>query len=303
MHPDWERTRTLVRRLRWPLLKPLAHRPNGDERSRLLGSGVEFAAVREYQPGDDVRRIDWNLTARFNTAYVREAQADGALDVWLLVDVSGSVDWGTAECLKRYRAIELAAVATHLLGRHGNRIGLLLFADHPVALVPPGRGRIHLERVVSTVNRHPRSTARGATDLAGALAGLERAARTPGLVIVVSDFQVPDGWTAPLRRLAQRHEVVAARLRDPRETDLPDIGVVTFEDPETGDQLTVDTGDERLRERFAGAAAEQSRRIESALLACGVDQFVLETDRPLLPALAAFQEARKRRQVVRGPRI
>jgi uncharacterized protein (DUF58 family) len=300
MQPEWERTRTLLRRLHWPLVKPLANRPNGDERSALLGPGVEFATVREYQPGDDVRRIDWNLTARLNTPYVREAHADGAIDVWLLVDVSGSVDWGTGECLKRYRAIELAAVTAQLLGHRGNRVGLVLFAERPVAVVPQGRGRLHLDRVIGTLNRHPRSTARLATDLTGALQLLERLARRPSLLVVVSDFLVPTGWTAVLRRLSQRHEVVAARLIDPREVALPDVGIVVLEDPETGEQLTVDTHDRRLRERFAAAAAEQTRRIDATLSACGVDRFVLDTDRPFLPALAAFLESRKGRRAARG---
>jgi uncharacterized protein (DUF58 family) len=300
MPHEWEATRTLLRRLRWTVVKPLATRLNGDERSRLVGSGVEFAAVRDYQPGDDVRRIDWNLTARTNTPHIREAQAEGAIDVWLVVDVSGSVDWGTAECLKRYRAIELAAVTGQLLGRHGNRLGLLLFADRSVALVPPGNGRAHLERVVGTLRLHPRSTARGATDLAGALQSMSRLARRPSLIVVASDFLVADGWAKPLRMLAQRHEVVAARLRDPREVDLPDVGLTTFEDPETGAQLTVNTSDRRLRERFAAAAVEQSRRIETTLVGCGVDHVVLDTDRPLLPVLATFLEARRRRRGARG---
>ena len=182
MQPDWEQTRALVRRLRWTVIEPLARRPNGDERSRLVGPGVEFASVREYQPGDDVRCIDWNLTARLNTPYVREAQAEGALDVWLAVDVSGSVDWGTAECLKRYRAVELAAVTGQLLGRHANRLGLLLFADRPVGLIPPGQGRMHLDRLISTLRLHPRSAARGATDLTGALEHLDRLARRTGWI-------------------------------------------------------------------------------------------------------------------------
>src|ERR1700737_3706605 len=125
MAAEWELTRTLLRRLRWSIIQPLATRLNGDERSRLVGAGVEFAAVREYQPGDDIRRIDWNLTARSNTPYIREAQVDGAIDVWLVVDVSPSVDWGTGLCLECYRAIELAAVIGQLLGHHGNRLGLL----------------------------------------------------------------------------------------------------------------------------------------------------------------------------------
>ena len=300
MQPEWERTRTLLRRLHWPLVKPIANRPNGDERSSLIGPGVEFATVREYQPGDDVRRIDWNLTARLNTPYVREAHADGAIDVWLLVDVSGSVDWGTGECMKRYRAIELAAVTAQLLGHRGNRVGLVLFAERPVAVIPPGRGRLHLDRVVGTLNRHPRSAARSTTDLTGALQLLERLARRPSLMVVVSDFLVPEGWASVLRRLSQRHEVVAARLTDPREVDLPDIGIVVLEDPETGEQLSVDTHDRRLRERFAAAAAEQSRRIDSTLIGCGVDRFILDTDRPFLPALAAFLESRKGRRAARG---
>jgi uncharacterized protein (DUF58 family) len=297
--PDWEPTRSLLRRLHWTVVKPLATRLNGDERSRLVGPGVEFAGVRDYQPGDDVRRIDWNLTARTNTPFVREAQAEGSLDVWLVVDVSGSVDWGTAECLKRNRAIELAAVAGQLLGGHGNRLGLVLFADKPVVVIPPAAGRAHLERVVGRVRLQPRSTARGATDLAGALTTINKLARRASLIVLTTDFLVADGWVSPLKLLAQRHEVVAARLADPRERQLPDIGTVTFEDPESGDQLTVDTGDARLRERFAQAAAAQAQRINTALLACGVDQVVLDTDAPMLQALAGFLDARRRRRGLR----
>jgi uncharacterized protein (DUF58 family) len=213
MAAEWESTRTLLRRLRWSLVRPLATRLNGDERSRLVGAGVEFAGVREYQPGDDVRRIDWNLTARSNTPFVREAQADGAIDVWLVVDVSQSVDWGTGLCLKRYRAIELAAVAGQLLGRHGNRLGLLLFADRPIGLVPPASGRAHLERVVGRLRLQPRSSSRGPTDLGGALNATSRLARRPSLIVVTSDFLVPDGWTAPLRLLATRSSRPACATR------------------------------------------------------------------------------------------
>jgi uncharacterized protein (DUF58 family) len=299
MAGEWEPTRTLLRRLRWSLVHPLATRLNGDERSRLVGPGVEFAGVREYQPGDDIRRIDWNLTARSNTPFIREAQADGAIDVWLVVDVSPSVDWGTGLCLKRYRAIELAAVAGQLLARHGNRLGLLLFADRPLGIVPPATGRAHLERVVGRLRMHPRSRSRGPTDLRGALEAVRRLARRPSLIVVTSDFLVPDGWAEALRLLAQRHEVVAARLRDPRESDLPDVGLVTFEDPETGEQLTVNTSSKRLRERFAQAAAAQAERIKTSLTECGVDQVVLGTDEDTLPALAAFLDARRRRRGAR----
>jgi uncharacterized protein (DUF58 family) len=235
MTADWESTRMLLRRLHWAVVRPLATRLNGDERSKRAGPGVEFAGVREYQPGDDVRRIDWNLTARADRAFVREAHAERALDVWLVVDVSASVDWGTAECLKRYRAIELAAITGQLVGHHGNRLGLLLFAEHPLDVEPPGAGHGHLERVVGRL-----------------------------------------------------------RLSDPRETGLPDIGVVTFEDPETAEQLTVDTGDPGLRERFNAAATAQTQRIDAALSACDVDHFTLSTDTSILPTLAAFVDLRRR---------
>lgn len=284
----------LLRRLRWTLARPLATRLGGDERSRLAGPGVEFDSVREYQPGDDVRRIDWNATARADRAYVREARAERAVDVWLVADVSPSIDWGTAECLKRYRAIELAATATQVLGRHGNRLGLLLFADRPLDVVPPSAGRAHLERVVGRLRLEPRRAARGATDLVAALRSIGSLARRPSLIVLISDFLVPDGWTWPLRLLARRHEVVAARLSDPRESSLPDVGVVTFEDPETGEQLTVDTGNTDLRERFRAAAEAQARRIDATLTACGVEHLRLATDAPLLPALAAFLDARRR---------
>src|ERR1700730_10820107 len=185
MPPEWEPTRMLLRRLRWRVIKPLATRLNGDERSRRVGPGVEFAGVRDYQPGDDIRRIDWNLTARANTPFVREAQIEAALDVWLVADVSGSVDWGTGLCLKRYRAIELAAVASQLLGRHGNRLGLLMFADRPVGFVPPAAGHAHLERVVGRLRAEPRSSSRGPTDLSAALTAIGRLARRPSLIVVI----------------------------------------------------------------------------------------------------------------------
>jgi uncharacterized protein (DUF58 family) len=292
----WEPTHLLLRRLRWTVLRPLACRPSGDERSKLAGPGVEFAGLREYQPGDDVRRIDWNATARSDRAFVREAQAERALDVWLAVDVSPSIDWGTATCLKRERAIELAATAGQVLGRHGNRLGLLLFADRPLGVVPPGAGRAHLERVVGRLRLAPRTPARGATDLAAAVRSIGTLARRPALIVLVSDFLAPDecGWTGALRRLARRHEVVAAWLTDPRETSLPDVGIVTFEDPETGEQLTVDTGDAGIRERFGAAALAQAQRLEASFEACGVDHLRLQTAAPLLPALAAFLDARRR---------
>ena len=171
-----------------------------------------------------------------------------------------------------------------------------MFAAQPVGFVPPGAGHAHLERVVGRLRSEPRSTSRGPTDLSAALTTISRLARRPSLIVVLSDFLVPDGWSTPLRMLARRHEVVAARLQDAHERDLPDVGLLTFEDPETGEQLTVDTSDRRLRERFKQAAAEQAQRIDQKLAGAGVDQVVLSTDAALLPSLASFLDTRRRRR-------
>jgi uncharacterized protein (DUF58 family) len=292
--PETPSTRLLLRRLRWSVLRPLAQRANGDERSRLSGPGVEFAQVREYQPGDDVRRIDWQLTARSDRPYVREAHDDRGLDIWLVVDVSPSIDWGTAQGSKRDLAVELSAVAGELLGHRGNRVGLILFAENVVGIVPPGAGHAHVERIVGRLRDEPRRPVSGPTDLTGVLTVLPRLVRRASMVVLVTDFLVPSGWAERLRSLARRHEVIGVRVQDPREMGIPDVGVVTFEDPETGAQLTVDTGNVRLRQRFREAAAAQSMQIDATLRSCGVEVVHLGTDGGLLLAMTSFLDARRR---------
>lgn len=291
----------LVRRLEWTVLRPLAVHLGGRERTLLRSPGMELAELREYQPGDDVRYIDWNVTARTDRPYVRESHAERALDAWLLLDLSASVDWGTASCLKRERALEFAAVAGQLLCRHGNRLGALLFAERPLGLVPPAGGRASALRLLARLQGEPTRWRSGPTDLVGALELAHRVIRHRALILVVSDFLVPEGWQTALARLAYRHEVVAVRLTDPRERELPDIGLVTLEDPETGAQLVVDTGDRRLRERFRAAAQEQARRLRDELWACGVDLLELDTAEAVLPALRRFLELRRQRRTARGP--
>jgi len=250
--------------------------------------------VREYQPGDDVRRIDWQLTARSDRPYVREAHDDRGLDIWLVVDVSPSIDWGTAQGTKRDLAVELAAVAGELLGHRGNRVGLILFAEKIVGIVPPGAGHAHVDRIVGRLRDEPRRPVCGPTDLTSALTVLPRLVRRASMVVLVTDFLVPDGWAERLRSLSHRHEVIGVRVHDQREVDIPDVGVLTFEDPETGAQLTVDTGDARLRERFREAAARQSTQIDATLRSCGVEVVNLGTDGGLLSAMASFLDARRR---------
>jgi uncharacterized protein (DUF58 family) len=295
MRPESSSVRSLLRRMRWSVARPLARRMNGEERSLLLGPGVEFAQVREYQPGDDVRRIDWQLTARSDRPYVRESHDERGLDIWLVVDVSPSVDWGTDQATKREVAVELSALAGELLGHRGNRVGLLLFAEEVLGVVAPGTGRAHVERLVGRVRDEPRRSASGPTDLAGVLSTLPKLLKRPSMIVLVTDFLVADGWAERLRPLAHRHEVVAIRLEDRREMDLPDIGVVTFEDPETGAQLTADTADANLRERFREAALRQSTGIDATLRSCGVEVLHLGTDGQLLGAMAGFLDGRRRR--------
>ena len=301
---DAERPDQLLRRLQWTVLQPLATRLGGDERSRLRGPGLELAEVREYQPGDDVRQIDWNITARTERPYVREAYAERGLDVWLVVDLSASLAWGTAQCLKRDRAIEMAAIAGQLLGRRGNRIGALAFAERPLALIPPAAGRTHLLRLLGTLGtiegQHSTRSQQGSTDLRAALDQIAVIARRHALIVIISDMLVADGWQAALGKLAQRHELIVARLSDPREGALPDIGLVALEDPETGGQLLINTSDRSLRERFAQAAREQATAIERTIAASGADHLQLSTDAALLPALVRFLSLRDTRRRLRA---
>jgi uncharacterized protein (DUF58 family) len=290
----------LLRRLRWPVLRRLAVHPGGDEPSRLRGAGIEYADVREYQPGDDPRSIDWNLTARSDRTYVRESVPDRGADVWLLVDTSRSLDWGTARCLKRQLVLELAAAAGQLLVRHGNRIGAVLFDQQVQAVARPAAGRTGLLRLIAQIQAAPVGLpVGGPTDLGRVLLEAGRLIRRPSVVIVISDFLVPDGWEQALSSLALRHEVVAAVIADPREREIPDVGMVTFEDPETGRQLLVDTGSKRLRERFRRAAEEQRLTLERKLVGAGAGVAQLSTEQDLVPQLLDF--FLRRRAQRRGP--
>jgi uncharacterized protein (DUF58 family) len=291
----------VLRRLRWPLLRRLAIHPGGDERSRLRGTGIEYSDVREYQPGDDPRSIDWNLSARSDKTYVRESLPDRGADVWLLVDTSRSLDWGTARCLKRQTSLELAAAASHLLARHGNRIGALLF-DHRIhTVLRPASGRSALLRLVATVERGLAAESDAEpTDMTAVLTEASRLIRRSALIVLISDFMVPTGWEPTLGVLALRNEVVAAWISDPREREIPDVGLVTFEDPETRRQLMVDTTSAKLRRRFKEAAEQQRLDLNARLVGSGAAVAELTTGEDLLPQLVSFFE--RRRVEARGPR-
>ena len=286
----------LMRRARWPVLRRLGFHPGGDEQSRFRGVGIEYSDVREYQAGDDPRSIEWNITARSDRPYVRESLPDRGLDAWMLIDVTRSLDWGTARCLKRQLGLEFAAAVGQLLIARGNRVGALLFDERVRAIVPPLSGRTALLRLIARVEREAQDPA-SSTNLGRALTEAGRLIRKPSLVIVITDFMTADGWQRPLSSLAMRHEVIAAWVTDPREREIPDVGVVTFEDPESGQQILVDTGDARLRLRFESAADTQREAIRTDLQRARAAIAELSTVADLVPQLVRFI---KQREAQRG---
>lgn len=289
----------LLRRSRWPVLRRLGFHPGGDERSSLRGAGLEYSDVREYQAGDDPRTIEWNVTARSDRPYVRESLPDRGLDAWLLVDITRSLDWGTARCLKRQLALEFSAVVGQLLIGRGNRVGALLFDDRVISIIPPSAGRTALLQLIARLERMTEA-AGGPTDLGRALTEAGRLIRRPSMVILISDFMTPAGWQQPMSSLSIRHEVVAVWVTDPREHEIPDVGVVAFEDPESGEQILVDTRSAHLRERFRNAAAEQRETIRAELRRARAAIAEMSTDAELVPQLVAFI---KRREAQRGHRL
>jgi len=293
----------LLRRSRWPVLRRLGFHPGGDERSSLRGAGLEYSDVREYQAGDDPRTIEWNITARSDRPFVRESLPDRGLNVWLLVDITRSLDWGTARCLKRQLALEFSAVVGQMLIGRGNRLGALLFDDHVRSIIPPSAGRTALLQLIARMEQtadgqqfpSPSGGRRGggSTDLGRALTEAGRLIRRPSMMVLISDFMTPGGWQQPLSALAIRHEVVAVWITDPREHEIPDVGVVTFEDPESGEQILVDTRSAHLRARFQEAAAAQRKTIRADLLRARAAVAELSTAAETVPQLVAFIKQRE----------
>jgi uncharacterized protein (DUF58 family) len=260
----------------------------GDYRSVLLGDGTELAQVRPYVPGDDVRRIDWNVTARTRVPHVRVQLAERVLVTWLVLDTSASMQFGTAERRKADVAEGVALAVGHVATRRGNRLGLVTFGDsHPRSL-PPKQGRIGLIGLLAGLREEPDAGTVGATSLGEAFARTAALARQRAAVVVVSDFRGPLDWRRPLLDVSARHDVVAVEIRDPREQELPNAGALWLVDPETGRQLRVDTRSPRLRARFAAAAAEERAEVARVLANAGARHVVLATSGDWLRSLAVF---------------
>lgn len=266
----------------------------GDHRSSLLGRGTELAQVRPYVAGDDVRMIDWNVTARTGETHVRVHLAERVLVTWIALDASPSMTFGTAERRKADVALGVALAVGHAASIRGNRVGMVAFGGPEERIAPPRQGRVGLVGLLLALRDAHEPGAVAGSALGSALARLAAAARQRALVVIVSDFRGPRDWRRPLLDLAGRHEVLAVEIRDPREQELVPAGVMHLVDPETGRRLRVDTGDARLRERFAAAATEERRSVARELAGAGVAHVVLSTDGDWLRRLTVFVRRKHR---------
>jgi uncharacterized protein (DUF58 family) len=303
----------LLRKLEWTVLRRLDGILQGDYRTVLRGAGVDLADLREYQHADDVRHIDWNVTARLQTPYVRQFIEDRDLTAWFLLDLSGSIDFGSADVTKLGLSAGFVAALARVITRHGNRVGAVLYGRQVEGVLPPGATRTHVLRLVQQMRRprppekltpqeakarrrgKGRDAVRPGTRLGDLLKAAAGIVRRRSLVFVVSDFISEPGWVEALGRLARRHEVVAVRLVDPAELALPDVGLVTVEDAETGEQLFIDASDPAFRERYAQIAEQQEAELIDQLARSGADILELSTDEDLLEALLRFVDLRRQR--------
>jgi uncharacterized protein (DUF58 family) len=291
----------VLRRLQIDITRRLDGMLHGDHEGLVPGRGSEPGDTRAYEPGDDVRRIDWNVTARMPEVHVRETVADRELATWVLIDRSASLDFGTAACEKRDLAMAATAAIGFITLRTGNRLGVAVAERDGVRLLPPGTGRRHLLATLHGAVEASAEPAAGAVDLSEAIAALTRAGnRRRGLMVVVSDFLSDDDWERALRGLGSRHEVLAVEVVDPRELTLPEIGVLELVDPETGALREVHTS-AAVRDRYAAAAGAQRQEIARRLRSAGADHLVLRTDRDWLLDIVRFvARRRERRRVAAG---
>jgi uncharacterized protein (DUF58 family) len=288
-----------LRRLEWTVIRRLDGLLQGDYRTLMRGSGLDLADLREYQHHDDVRHIDWNVTARLQTPHVRVFTEDREMAAWFVLDLSRSVDFGSGLKAKREISAGFVGVLARLLTRHGNRVGALVYGNDLEAVIPPRSGRRHVLHLLHAMERRADKAdgpaQKGMTRLDDLLKSAATLMPRRSTVFVVSDFLSEPGWERPLGQLVQRHEVIAVRLFDPLELELPDLGLVPLRDAETGEQLWVDTHDAGFRKRFARLAAEREATLRASLAKAGVDALELSTSDDLVEAIVRFADLRKRR--------
>ncbi|UCD53283.1 MAG: DUF58 domain-containing protein, partial [Phycisphaerales bacterium] len=251
-----------------------------------------------YQPGDDIRFMDWNVTARMNTPYIRQYVQEREITAWFLLDLTPSMDFGSVHTqrMKRTVLIDFVATLARLLTRHGNRVGAVFFGNRIERTIPPRGGRIQVLRLVNELLTQPSIRRAPLTNLTPLLESALYAIKRRSLVFIVSDFISEPGWERPLRLLTRRHDVVAVRMWDPRESDMPDVGPIMLEDAETGEQLYVDTHDAQFRGRFREAARRREAGLGEAFRRAGVDALSLSTEEDLVRAIVRFATQRRQRR-------
>jgi uncharacterized protein (DUF58 family) len=289
-----EAAEAVLRKLELTVRRRLDGLLQGNHLGLVPGPGSEAGESRLYHPGDDVRRMDWPVTARTQTPHVRQTIADRELETWVVVDLSPSLDFGTANCEKRDMAVASVAAVAHLTARGGNRIGALVTTGEEVFRLPAQSGRPHVTSMLQRIVATPRSERGRRGDLAGALEALRRPPRRRGFAVVVSDFLGDASWERPLRALAVRHDVLAVEVLDPVELALPSVGLLTLVDPESGKLLEVQTGKRALREKYAEAAEQQRAEIAGGIRRAGAGHLQLRTDRDWLLDILRYVVARRR---------
>jgi uncharacterized protein (DUF58 family) len=272
----------------------------GEYRTLFRGHGIDLADIREYEPGDDVRYIDWNVSARMNTPYVRQYLEDREVTAHFLLDLSPSVDFGTVNTLKRDQLVDFVALLARLLTRHGNKIGAVLYAGKVERTIPAATGRNQALRLLNDVINLPRLQSAPYTSVSDLVEHALRTIKRRSVIFLVSDFFTAPGWDRPLGMLARKHEVIAVRLEDPRERELPDIGMVVLNDAETGDSVHVDTHDATFRRRFDAVVQKREAELRTAFAHCGVDVLHLSTEADLVGAVLRFAALRKQRRGLRA---
>ena len=291
--PDPDR---VLKRLEWTVIRRLEGLLHGNYRTLFRGFGLDLADLREYQYHDDVRHIDWNVTARLQTPYVREYLEDREVTAWFLLDLSPSVDFGSGAVTKRAISAEFVSVLARILTRHGNRVGAILYGASVDTVIPPGLGRRHVLHLLNRIMQRPRPDKSPATDLHAFLREAFQIIKRRSVVFVVSDFISAPGWQEPLGHFAERHDVLAVRVLDPLERELPDLGMFMLQDAESGEQIFVDTHDRRFRKRFVEAAERRETALTSGFREAGVDAIELSTADNLVDTVMRFAELRKRRR-------
>ncbi|WP_206524643.1 DUF58 domain-containing protein [Devosia sp. 1566] len=283
----------LLQRVEWTVVRRLDGALQGNYRTLFRGAGLDFADLREYQAHDDVRHIDWNVTARTQVPHVRIFHEDREVTAWFLLDLSPSVDFGSGDTNKRQVLTEFTAALARIFVYHGNKVGAILFDGVDELIVPARSGRRHLLHLIDKVLSHPRRLRAPQTDLGGFFHRAGSALKRRSIVFAVSDFVSLPGWQSSLGALARRHEAVAVRLVDPLEQALPDLGLLAIEDAETGEQLLVDTGDRTFRDRFSALAGQWEEEIVDGFNQAGIDALELSTADDLADAILRFVTMRR----------